>query len=146
MSVIIREMKRADKDEVLEMMRVFYTSPAVLSNGSEEIFLNDIENCVNENPYLEGYVFEDGGEILGYSMIAKSFSTEFGKPCMWIEDIYLKEEHRGRGIATEFFKFIEEKYTGRIFRLEAESENERAIKVYEKCGFEVLPYLELKKG
>lgn len=146
MSVIIREMARADKDEVLEMMRVFYTSPAVLSNGSEEIFLNDIENCVNENPYLEGYVFEDDGEILGYSMIAKSFSTEFGKPCMWIEDIYMKEEHRGCGIATMFFKFLEEKYTGCIFRLEAESENERAIKVYEKCGFEVLPYLELKKG
>ena len=145
MSITVREMKRADKDAVLEMMRVFYTSPAVLSNGSEEIFLNDIENCVNENPYLEGYVFEERGEILGYSMIAKSFSTEFGKPCMWIEDIYMKEEHRGRGIATMFFKFLDEKYTNCIFRLEAEVENERAIKVYEKCGFEVLPYLELKK-
>ena len=60
--------------------------------GSEEIFENDVENCINENPYLEGYVFEENGVLLGYAMVAKSFSTEFGKPCMWIEDIYLKPE------------------------------------------------------
>ena len=83
---IIRLMTAEDKENVLEMMRVFYASPAVLSNGSEEIFLNDIENCVNESPYLEGYIFEDAGEIQGYAMVAKSYSTEFGKPCMWIED------------------------------------------------------------
>ena len=29
--------------------------------------------------------------------------------------------------------------------IEAEEENERAIHVYKKCGYEVLPYMELKK-
>ena len=38
MNSIIREMTIEDKASVLEMMRVFYASPAVLSNGSEEIF------------------------------------------------------------------------------------------------------------
>ena len=145
MNTQIRQMLRADKAAVIEMMRVFYTSPAVLSNGSEEIFENDFENCVNENPYLEGYVFDCGGEVAGYAMLAKSFSTEFGKPCVWIEDIYVKEEYRGQGIGTAFFAFLDENYKNCIFRLEAESENENAIRVYEKCGFEVLPYLELKK-
>ncbi|MBQ5390275.1 MAG: GNAT family N-acetyltransferase [Clostridia bacterium] len=138
-------MTLADKTSVLEMMRVFYASPAVLTNGSEEIFANDIDNCVSGSPYLEGYIFEDAGEIRGYAMVAKSFSTEFGKPCMWIEDIYIKKEHRGKGIASAFFAFIEEKYTDCIFRLEVEKENENAVSVYEKCGFEVLPYMEMKK-
>ena len=142
---MIRLMNRQDKPVVLEMMRVFYASEAVLSNGSEEIFVSDIENCVNDSPYLEGYILEEKGEIQGYAMIAKSFSTEFGKPCIWIEDLYLKEPYRGMGIGSGFLSYIVEKYPGHLFRLEAERENARAIAVYEKCGFEVLPYLELKK-
>ena len=142
---MIRLMNREDKAAVLDMMRVFYASDAVLSNGSEEIFMSDIENCVNDSPYLEGYIFEENGEIQGYAMIAKSFSTEFGKPCIWIEDLYVKEPYRGMGLGSGFLKFIVDKYPGCLFRLEAEQENARAIKVYEKCGFEVLPYLELKK-
>ena len=32
-----------------------------------------------------------------------------------------------------------------ILRLEVEAENERAVNVYHKCGFEVIPYMEMKK-
>lgn len=145
MSTTIRKMIRDDKNTIIDMMRVFYASPAVLSNGSEEIFEADVENCVNESPYLEGFVFEEKDEILGYGMIAKSFSTEFGKACIWVEDLYMKPEYRGKGIGSKFFEYLEKNYTDCIFRLEVEEENERAIHVYEKNGFEVLPYMEMKK-
>lgn len=142
----VRVMVAEDKSNVLEMMREFYASPAVFSNGSEEIFLNDIENCINDNPYLEGYIFESSDEMIqGYSMIAKSYSTEFGKPCIWIEDLYIKDEYRGVGVGKMFMEFITAKYKDCIFRLEVEEENERAVKLYEKCGFTVLPYMEMKK-
>ena len=145
MKTTIRNMIRRDKDSVLEMMRVFYASPAVLSNGSEEIFSADVEHCVNSNPYLEGYILEDAAGIQGYAMVAKSFSTEFGKPCIWIEDLYLKEQYRGAGLGKQFFDFIMDKYPDCVFRLEVEEENERAIRLYKKCGFGVLPYMEMKK-
>ena len=145
MEFIIRDMAEQDKENVLAMMRVFYASPAVLSNGSEEIFKSDIENCLHNRQYLEGYVFEQGRQLLGYGMLAKSFSTEFGKPCIWIEDLYVKEQYRGAGIGSAFLKFVAKKYEGCILRLEVEEENERAIHVYEKCGFSVLPYMEMKR-
>ncbi len=144
-SSTIRVMTKKDKSDILEMMRVFYASPAVFTNGSEEVFLSDIENCINDNPYLEGYVIEDSNGIQGYAMIAKSFSTEFGKPCIWIEDLYIKEEYRGLGLGNMLMDFITQKYTDCIFRLEVEEENERAVKLYKKCGFTVLPYMEMKK-
>lgn len=142
----ILPMQTSHAEEVLEMMRVFYRSPAVFTDGSDEIFQADIENCVNDNPYLEGYVFEEDGSVLGYAMVAKSFSTEFGKPCMWLEDIYLKPEHCGKGIGSEFMRFIREKYPHAVLRLEVEEENERAVHVYQKSGFTVLPYMEMKNG
>ncbi len=141
----IRPMTERDKAAVLDMMRVFYASPAVLSNGSDEIFARDFANCISDCPYLEGYIMEDTGGIRGYAMIAKSFSTEFGKPCIWIEDLYIREDSRGRGIGRQFLAFITEQYRGSVFRLEAEAENEGAVRLYRSFGFEVLPYLEMKK-
>ena len=141
----INNMTKVYAEEVIEMMRVFYASAAVYTNGSEEIFFNDVENCINENPYLEGYVFVEDDIVLGYAMLAKSFSTEFGKPCIWIEDLYLKPESRGLGLGSMFFEYLEKNYTDCIFRLEVEEENERAVHVYKKNGFTVLPYMEMKK-
>ena len=138
-------MLQEDTKEVLEMMQVFYTSDAVFTNGSQEIFKKDVENCVGECPYLEGYIFEQDGKIQGYGMVAKSFSTEFGKVCMWLEDLYIKEEYRGSGLGSEFFRFVERKYPDTVLRLEVEPENEGAIKLYERCGYRALPYMEMKK-
>ena len=141
----IRPMKEADRGQVLAMMRAFYSSEAVWTNGSEEIFTADVDACLSDSPYLEGYIFHNAGEIQGYAMIAKSFSTEFGKPCIWIEDIFLLEPFRNQGLGQSFFAFLTETYPGHLFRLEAEAENLRAIHVYEKCGFTRLPYVEMKK-
>ena len=141
----IRVMVETDRACVLEMMRVFYASPAVLSNGSEEIFNKDIDACVSECPYAEGFMLQGDGEVQGYAMIARGFSTEFGKPCIWVEDLYIRQEYRGMGIGSRFFEYMEERYPGVIMRLEVEEENTRAVKVYKKSGFEVLPYMEMKK-
>ena len=145
MNGTIRHMQPQDKPCVMEMMRAFYASPAVFSNGSEEIFSADIDNCVGDNPYVEGYVLEENGVLLGYAMVAKSYSTEFGKTCIWIEDIYLKEEYRGHGWGEQMMDFITHRYADCIFRLEVEEDNRHAIRLYEKCGFSVLPYMEMKK-
>ena len=145
MNITIRYIEERDRTAVINMMRTFYASDAVLSNGSDEIFNTDIDNCIGNSPYIEGYVFEEGENIQGYAMLAKSFSTEFGKPCIWIEDLYIKGEYRGLGIGGHFLKFVEEKYPDSLFRLEVEAENEQAVNVYRKCGYQILPYMEMKK-
>ena len=142
--ITINCLTREYSDAVIDMMRVFYSSPAVSTNGSEEIFRCDVEQCTNDNPYLEGYVFTDDNKVAGYAMVAKSFSTEFGKRCIWIEDLYMKPEYRGTGTGTQFLSFLKEKYADSILRLEVEEENERAVHVYRKNGFDVLPYMEMK--
>lgn len=76
-------------------------------------------------------------------MVTKSFSTEFGKICIWIEDLYLKEYCRGKGIIPEFINYLKSVYPNVIFKLEVEEENSHAVHVYKKCGFKELPYSEM---
>jgi ribosomal protein S18 acetylase RimI-like enzyme len=78
-------------------------------------------------------------------MLAKSFSTEFGKPCIWIEDLFVRDGYRDRGIGSRFLRFVAEIYPDAVLRLEVEEDNERAVHVYRKFGFGVLPYVEMKK-
>ena len=141
----IQSMAAEHSVAVYAMMKTFYASDAVHTNGSDTIFRGDIHACVSDNPFLEGFVFAEEGIVVGYAMIAKSFSTEFGRPCIWIEDIYLQPEIRGQGIAGRFFTFLEEHFPGTILRLEAEEENTGAVRAYRKAGFDVMPYLEMFK-
>ncbi len=140
----IKVMTGRHREEVLGMMRVFYASPAVATNGSEEIFRADFDACVGPNPYLEGYVLTEDTALIGYAMVAKSFSTEYGCPCIWIEELYLKPEYCDQGCGSAFLRFIKEKYPEAIMRLEVEAENRRAVHVYRKNGFEEMPYIEMK--
>lgn len=145
--MIIREMKLEDTKDVLNMMKVFYDSPAVLHKASDNILKQDIADCVGNSPFIEGFIFENENNIAGYSMIVKSYSTEYGGPCIWIEDLYIKPEYRSLGMGTKFFNYIENKFkdTAVRFRLEVESSNEKAISVYKKCGYNELPYIEMTK-
>ena len=144
MQYVFRKIKQEDKNEIFLMMKEFYSSDAVLTNGSVEIFEADIENCLNNSPYLEGYVFEHQNKIIGYAMLAKSFSTEFGKPCIWLEDLYLQTEYRKKGIIPSFIEYIKTKYLNHVLRLEVEKENNHACYVYKKLGFKEIPYCEMK--
>jgi len=139
----IRKFKPKDEPEILSMMKEFYNSDAVSTNGSQEIFKEDFNKCIEDFPYLEGYVFCQNNEILGYSMIAKSFSTEFGKICLWAEDLYIKKEYRGNGIIPQFLEYIKSKHPDTLIKLEVEAENSHAVHVYKKCGFNEMPYVEM---
>jgi len=139
------KMKGEDEKFVLDCMREFYASDAVSTDGSEQIFRADVSECIGDSPYAEGYVFRSDGVYAGYGMLAKSYSTEFGKPVVWIEDVYVLKDFRGKGIASKFFAFVGEKYPHALLRLEVEPYNERAVKLYKALGFDLLPYVSMKK-
>ena len=145
--ITIKKMEEKDTQDVYEMMRDFYDSPAIIHEVSGEVLRRDIDACINDNPYLEGFVFRAHGSIAGYAMLAKSFSTEFGGPCIWIEDLYMKPEYLNVGIGTQFFQFLQEEYKGKavLQRLEVEPGNTRAIEVYRKCGYKEILYMEMIK-
>ena len=146
--MMIRAMQNSDFDAVLDMMRVFYASEALLIHPEEAVLKKTLSDAIEAGPYVEGFVFSWGETLAGYGMVAKSYSTEMGGNCVWIEDIYIRPEFRGKGLGTSFLTFVEERYRGWAvrLRLEAEEENETAMSVYRKAGFETLGYVQLVKS
>ena len=143
--MIIRKLQKEDFNTVLSMMLVFYASDALLVHPSEEVLRKTLSDALAETPYLEAFGFEEDGILAGYGMVATSYSTEAGGLCAWIEDIYIQPQYRNRGFGTSFLRFVYDRYRDRVarIRLEAEPENEHAMAVYQKAGFEILGYTQL---
>lgn len=139
----IRKLSTQDKEIFIKMMREFYTSPSVITNGSEKIFEDNFKNCNGGSNFVEGYIFEVEEKIIGYGILAKSYSTEFGGECIWLEDIFIDKEFRGCGYGSKFIEYVKKIYPEKILRLEAEKENVNALDFYKHFGFKELPYLEL---
>ena len=142
----IRKLNQSEKAEVLSMMKVFYASDALLVHPEDAVLEKMLSDALRDTPLLTGYGFEVEGTLAGYGMVTRSYSTERGGICVWIEDIYILPQYRGQGIGTAFLQFVERENPGVVrLRLEAEPENEMAMHVYQKSGFEVLGYTQLVK-
>ena len=138
----IRDLKPKDSDYLLIMMIEFYASPALIHKPEVDVLKRNIESCLNPNISVKCYVFTVDEKIVGYAMLSFSFSTEYGVPCVWLEDLYVKEKYRNRGIGSEFFKLLKKEYPSDQYRirLEVEPNNERAIAFYEQHGFTDIEY------
>ena len=141
----IRKIRQEDFDQILSMMEVFYASDALLIHPDTQTLAKTLTDCIADGPYLEGFIMEDEDHLVGYGMVAKSYSTEAGGRCVWIEDIYVEPQYRGKGYGSRFLAFVRERYADQAvrIRLEAEPENHRAMAVYQKAGYEILGYTQL---
>lgn len=124
------------------MVSDFYASDAVLIHPCEDHFKTTFDELMRSDVYAECYIFELDGSAVGYSLLAKTFSQEAGGTVIWIEEIYVLPEYRGLGIGKAYFEYLIKNRSEKIrrLRLEAEKENEKAIKLYRSLGFTELDY------
>ncbi len=64
---------------------------------------------------------------------------------LWLDELFVKPQFRGKGVAKEFFRFIENSDEYGFVRLEVESENGRAMKLYKSLGYKDAQYISLYK-
>ena len=73
--------------------------------ATEEILKESIFN----NNRAEVVIVELDGKAVGYALYFYNFSTFNGKSGLYLEDLFIKKEFRGRGIGKEVFKFLVKK-------------------------------------
>ena len=55
------------------------------------------QHLFGPRPYAEVLLAEDAGRVVGFALFFHSFSTFLGQPGIYLEDLFVEPEHRGRG-------------------------------------------------
>ena len=144
---MIRKMRSEDKKTYMEMAREFYHSDAVLHPVPDTYFERTADEALRSDVYAEIFLFECENEAAGYGLIAKTYSQEAGGMVWWIEEVYVREAFRSKGIGREFFTYLDKVKSSAVtrMRLEVEEDNTRAVALYKKLGYKPLEYAQMIK-
>jgi GNAT superfamily N-acetyltransferase len=95
------------------------------------------ETLFGDERFVEVLLAEFDGMMVGYALFFKNFSTFLGKPGIYLEDLYVKPEMRGKGIGKALLDRIistaKQRNYGRV-EWSVLDWNESAIDFYLKIG------------
>jgi GNAT superfamily N-acetyltransferase len=100
------------------------------------------EGLFGVKPSCEAIVGEENGEVVTFALFFHNFSTFLTKKGLYLEDLYVRESHRGKGYGTQMLKKLAqlavERNCGR-FEWSVLDWNEPAINFYKAMGASILP-------
>lgn len=82
-------------------------------------------------------LFETDGIVSGYAILVFYWSNEYGGHKVYIDELFVLPEWRGKGLATAFFRYLQQEFAGFAvaFELEVTPQNAKARQLYERLGF-----------
>ena len=94
-------------------------------------------NLFGQHRYAETLLAEDDGEPVGFALFFHNFSTFLALPGIYLEDLFVVPEHRGRGVGRALLKALAriavERGSGRL-EWSVLDWNRDAIGFYERLG------------
>lgn len=136
-------MRPEDRATYMEMARAFYASGAVLHPVPERHFADAFDEMMRSEDYISGLIFELDGQVAGYALLCRTYTQEAGGVAVWVDELYVRPEFRGRGLGKSLFTALPEIAPAARYRLEIEPDNARAEKLYRQMGFVDLPYRQM---
>ena len=97
MSLAIRPASPADLPLIAELIRAL----AEYEKLADEVRFDEAvlgEKLFGPRPYAEVLIGEADGEALGFALFFHNFSTFEGRPGIYLEDLFVRPEARGRGL------------------------------------------------
>jgi GNAT superfamily N-acetyltransferase len=138
MKTAFKLLTLSDIDTIVSLMQEFYAIDNYPINieKSKSLFKE-----FTENEHLgKAWLIVHNNEIVGYVILTFIFSFEYGGTITFLDELYLSEKARGKGIGKEAVQFIQTealKLKLKIIYLETEEHNENAQKLYLAHDFTV---------
>ena len=85
------------------------------------------------DPVAHVILAEDAGEVAGFALWFWSFSTFLGRPGIWLEDLFVRPDFRGRGHGRALIERVRSLTDGRV-EWSVLDWNEPAIAFYQRLG------------
>ncbi|WP_232698608.1 GNAT family N-acetyltransferase [Brevibacillus daliensis] len=145
MDIKLRDYLDDDYNEFLEMVTSLYRED-LEGQPMNHTKVNSTINEYKKNPQkVRIIILLSNNEIIGYSILVYFWSNEYGGNILFIDELYVKEDSRSRGIGTYFLNCIEKMDNIVAFQLETNPSNKRVFNYYTSLGFEVVENTHLIK-
>ena len=127
----------ADLDTLVQFMREYYEFDHL--PFAEHVARSALEKFVGDESLGRLWLIHCNTEAVGYLVLTLGYSLEYGGRDAFIDEVYIRASHRGRGIGQRALAFAEEtcrrSLDVRALHLEVERENTNAQALYRKVGF-----------
>lgn len=137
MGASFRIATRRDLDLLGTLMREFYTLERLAFD--EELARAALEKILDDSSLGRVWLIHVEGTPAGYFVLTFGFSLEFQGRDAFLDEIYVRSEHQGRGVGRGALTFVEEECRSlgmRALHLEVDRGNIKAQSVYRNSGFE----------
>jgi len=97
-----------------------------------------LEKFLREDSLGRTWLILYNGEPIGYLILTLGYSFEYGGRDAFIDEVYIRESHRGKGVGKIALAFAEGQCRTlgvRVLHLEVERNNTNAHALYRKVGF-----------
>jgi len=103
--LVIREATEADIPALLGLIRELaeYEKLTHILVATEEMYR---EALFGAKPVAEALIAFDAGKPVGYAIFFHNFSTFLGRAGLYLEDIYVRPETRGKGVGKKLFATV----------------------------------------
>jgi GNAT superfamily N-acetyltransferase len=136
METAFRIADRTDLEALVQFMREYYGFDHLPFD--EQIARTALENFIDNEFLGRVWLIHHEDEAVGYVVLTLGYSLEYGGRDAFIDEVYIRESHRGRGIGQRTLAFVEDVCRSlkvRALHLEVERANTGAYAVYRKAGF-----------
>jgi GNAT superfamily N-acetyltransferase len=136
METTFRIAERTDLEALVQFMREYYEFDHLPFD--EQIARVVLENFIGNEVLGRVWLIHHEDEAVGYVVLTLGYSLEYGGRDAFVDEVYLRESHRGRGIGQRTLAFVEDvcrSLNVRALHLEVERANTGAHAVYRKAGF-----------
>jgi GNAT superfamily N-acetyltransferase len=133
---MIRAAKPEDTPTICHLIRAL----AEYERLADHVVLDEErlrDHLFGPRPYAEVLLAEDAGRVVGFALFFHNYSTFLGRPGIYLEDLFVEPEYRGRGHGKELLRAIAqlavERGCGRV-EWSVLDWNEPAIQFYRALG------------
>lgn len=132
----IRQAYEEDVPEILELIKAL----AEFENLSDEVVATEELlkiTLFGINSPAEVQIAYDKNNTLGFALYFRSFSTFLGRPGIYLEDLYVRENARGKGVGEALLRRLAQRTReigGGRLEWAVLNWNEPAIGFYQKMG------------
>lgn len=133
-----KPLEIADIEIITQMMQVFYA----IDNYPMDVEVTKtlFQEFISNEHLGKSWLIYSENEIVGYMIITFIFSFEYSGKIAFVDELFIKETARGKGIGKDAIQFIQAEVPNlslKLIYLEVEPHNENAQKLYLAHDFEL---------